>query len=273
LEQGKHALQTWQNFCIVQDWSGSIESPSVGAIGTPESLISAEAGAEAERRELDWLLTPGVLGRSGNLTRVLKYICEERFTGRANQIKEYSIATEALGRRPDFDPNSDTIVRVTVHSLRKRLLEVYQNEGADRPMRLMLPPGHYDPQSVPAAQLEPPGTLTPLPEGAHLTHTDGAASVALDKVDIAWPTQPPARIRLWRWAVIALCVTIATSALWSVRNQQNKGSHTLEFASVAGPLPPPQAAIRALMGSHRQPYVDHSGVTWVTGNYCQGEPT
>jgi len=24
------------------------------------------------------------------------------------------------------------------------------------------------------------------------------------------------------------------------------------------------------MGSHRQPYVDHSGVHWVTGNYCQG---
>ena len=24
------------------------------------------------------------------------------------------------------------------------------------------------------------------------------------------------------------------------------------------------------MGSHRQTYVDHSGVTWATGNYCQG---
>ena len=122
----------------------------MGAIGTSEYVASAEAGAEAERRELDWLLTSGVLGRSGNLARVLKFICEERFAGRAHQIKEYTIATEALGRRPDFDPNSDTIVRVTVHSLRKRLLEVYQNEGAGRPMRLVVPPGHYDPCFVPA---------------------------------------------------------------------------------------------------------------------------
>jgi hypothetical protein len=230
--------------------------------------VHTEARTEAERRELDWLLTSGVLGRSGNLTRVLRYICEERFAGRADQVKEYSIATEALGRRPDFDPNSDTIVRVTVHSLRKRLLEVYQNEGADRPMRLMLPPGHYDPQFVPA-QLEPSETLTPLPPEANLTHS-GPASVALDRVDVAWPAQPPARIRPWSVVVVALCVTIAASALWWARNQQNKGSHPLEFASVAGPLPPPQATIRALMGSHRQPYVDHSGVTWATGNYCQG---
>jgi hypothetical protein len=232
--------------------------------------VHAEAAAEAERRELDWLLTSGVLGRSGNLTRVLKYICEERFAGRANQIKEYSIATEALGRRPDFDPNSDTIVRVTVHSLRKRLLEVYQNEGADRSMRLMLPPGHYDPQFVPTAQLEPPGTLTPLPEEPHLTHPGSTASVALDRVDIAWPAQPPARIRVWPWAVVALCLLTAASALWWARNQQSKRSHPLEFASVAGPLPPAQATIRALMGSHRPAYVDHSGVAWATGNYCQG---
>ena len=104
-----------------------------------------KAPLEAERRELDWLLTSGVLGRSGNLTRVLKYICEERFAGRAHQIKEYTIATEALGRRPDFDPNSDTIVRVTFHSLRKRLVEVYQNEGADRRLWLVVPAGALRP--------------------------------------------------------------------------------------------------------------------------------
>ena len=245
----------------------------MGAIGTPEYVAAAEAGTEAERRELDWLLTSGVLGRSGNLARVLKYICEERFAGRANQIKEYSIATEALGRRPDFDPNFDTIVRVTVHSLRKRLLEVYQNEGADRPMRLMLPPGHYDPRFVPAAQLEPPGTLTSGTEATPPGHSGGTGSVALDRVDTSWPPQRSSRrIQLWSMGVIALSLAIAGAAVWVVRSQQARGLHPLEFASVAGalPLPPPQATIRALMGSGRRPYVDHSGVTWVTGNYCQG---
>jgi hypothetical protein len=71
-------------------------------------------------------------------------------------------------------------------------------------------------------------------------------------------------------AGIALALAVAASAGWVVRSQRSKGP--LEFASFAGSLPPPvpQATIRALMGSHRQPYVDHSGVTWVTGNYCQG---
>ena len=65
--------------------------------------------------------------------------------GRAHLLKEYTIATEALGRRPGFDPHEDTIVRVTVHSLRKRLQEVYQHEGAERSLRMIVPPGRYEP--------------------------------------------------------------------------------------------------------------------------------
>ena len=246
-----------------------IESGAVGAIGTSEYLAPAEAGSEAERRELDWLLTSGVLGRSGNLARVLKYICEERFAGRANQIKEYSIATEALGRRPDFDPNTDTIVRVTVHSLRKRLLEVYQNEGAGRSMRLVIPPGHYDPHFVLAPQLELPHALGSERD----TASPVGSPVALERGDIAWHRQPFARrTQLWLATAIVLSLAIAASAVWQVRSQQNKGLHPLEFASLAGAmrLPPPHAAIWALMGSGRKPYVDHSGVNWVTGKYCQG---
>jgi hypothetical protein len=34
------------------------------------------------------------------------------------------------------------------------------------------------------------------------------------------------------------------------------------------PLPAPQATIRALLGTNRSTYVDHSGLTWNTGNYC-----
>jgi hypothetical protein len=244
----------------------------VGAIGYSEYVATADAGAAAERREVDWLLTSGVLGRSGNLARVLKYICEERFAGRANQIKEYSIATQALGRRPDFDPNTDTIVRVTVHSLRKRLLEVYQNEGADRPMRLILPPGHYDPRFVSAPPLEPSGALTSGTEATPLSHPDATSSVALDRVDTHWlPQQPSRRIEFWPIGLIAL-LAVAASVVWVVRSQQARGLHPLEVASPAGvlPAPPPQATIRALMGSQRQPYADHSGANWVTGNYCQG---
>jgi hypothetical protein len=68
---------------------------------------------EAQREECEWLLTSGVLGSSGNLARVLRYVCEEHFERRGDQIEEYTIAVEALRPRPEFDPRTDTIVRVT----------------------------------------------------------------------------------------------------------------------------------------------------------------
>ncbi len=239
----------------------------MASIGTPEFIAPAEAGSEAERQELDWLLTSGVLGRSGNLTRVLKYICEEHFAGRT-QIKEYTIATEALGRRPDFDPNSDTIVRVTVHSLRKRLLEVYQNEGAGRPMRLVVPPGHYDPSFV-SAPLSPqePSTLEQEEAADH----DGESALSASRQTI--PEHPRAGwgVQLWSMGVIALALLIAVSVWGWNHRQASRLRRADSVSSAASTSPPsPQATIRALMGSGRQPYVDHSGNTWVTGNYCQG---
>jgi hypothetical protein len=246
----------------------------VGAIDTTEYVASAEAGAEAELRELDWLLTSGVLGRSGNLTRVLKYICEERFAGRGHQIKEYTIATQALGRRPDFDPNSDTIVRVTVHSLRKRLLEVYQNEGASRSMRLVLPAGHYDPSFVRSPQPEAPTTLTTGPDATLANHNgESALAGPLHMLDASSQSQRPARRRLiLARGAISLALAIAAGAIWGLRYHQNKAGHTSDpaYLGLGIPLPPPQATIRTLMGTGRRPYVDHSGITWTTGNYCQG---
>jgi hypothetical protein len=238
----------------------------VAAIGTPEYIASAEAGVEAERQELDWLLTSGVLGRSGNLARVLKYICEERFAGRT-QIKEYTIATEALGRRPDFDPNSDTIVRVTVHSLRKRLLEVYQNEGAGRPLRLVVPPGHYDPCFV-AAPL-PPHPTTAEQEAA--ADQDGEHALTTSLPTIPGPPAAPARrVQLWSMGIIALAMFIG---VWVWHRHQASSLHPADSVYSAGATSPPapQETIRALMGAGREPYVDPSGAKWTTGNYCQGE--
>jgi hypothetical protein len=151
---------------------------------TAEDIKPVDNGIEDERQELEWLLTSGVLGRSGSLARVLRYICEEHFTGRAQSIKEYTIATEALGRRPEFDPNSDTIVRVTVHSLRKRLLEVYKKDGASRRLRLVLPPGHYDPHFI----------RMPIPEIPPAQPMDVPSMLTLPEVE-RLPPVPPARNR------------------------------------------------------------------------------
>ena len=235
-----------------------------------EHVPLGDAKTDVERQELDWLLASGVLGRSGNVARVVKYICEERFAGRSHLIKEYTIATEALGRRPDFDPNTDTIVRVTVHSLRKRLKAVYQNEGAARPLRLVVPPGHYDPAFVPTPRIESHDLALPQEPGAS-SESNGRGSVALEGVFQHLPLQASSKpFELWFIGAVALCMAIAASFVLVLRSHPANGLHVMNAVSptAAMPLPAPQATIRALLGTNRPPYVDHSGVHWDTGNYC-----
>ena len=56
---------------------------------------------------------------------------------------------EALGRKADFDPKIDPIVRVQSHRLRLKLREYYDLEGSGDPILIRFPKGHYVPTFVP----------------------------------------------------------------------------------------------------------------------------
>ncbi len=96
------------------------------------------------------ILASGILNRAPNLAHLLTYVCAKYFEGAAEQIKEYNIAVEALGRPADFDQKRDSIVRVEAHRLRKRLREYYEADGADHAIRIDIPPGQYAPRFLPA---------------------------------------------------------------------------------------------------------------------------
>ncbi len=113
------------------------------------SPSSAAPSFPEERAELEWLLKHPEMGRSANLVRFLTYICNRYFEGESDEIREYSIAVEALGRKAaSFDSHVDPIVRVTARALRKKLNEIYGNDGQNRALRIVLPVGHYVPQFV-----------------------------------------------------------------------------------------------------------------------------
>jgi hypothetical protein len=59
-------------------------------------------------------------------------------------ISEYAIATEALGRSPDFDPKLDSTVRVQVARLRAKLKDFYQADHSAFPLRLSVPLGRHE---------------------------------------------------------------------------------------------------------------------------------
>src|SRR6266567_6408265 len=108
--------------------------------------MQAAADFRQERHELDSILASGILNRAPNLAQVLTYVCEKYFEGAAEQIKEYNIAVDALGRPPEFDQKRDSIVRVEAHRLRKRLREYYDGEGAGHEIHVDIPSGQYTPR-------------------------------------------------------------------------------------------------------------------------------
>ena len=88
-------------------------------------------------------------GRSGSL---LRFLLERTLAGQAEQLKEYTVGAEALGRGNSFDPRTDAIVRVEISRLRSRLSHYYATEGATNPVRIAIPKGSYAPvvESAPA---------------------------------------------------------------------------------------------------------------------------
>ena len=60
------------------------------------------------REQLKRILASSGFRNSEALRHLLHYTVEAALSGNADQLKEYSIAVEALGRPPSFDPHQDT---------------------------------------------------------------------------------------------------------------------------------------------------------------------
>jgi len=110
---------------------------------------SASAGFPEEKAELEWVLSHPEISRSASLVRFLSFICNKYFDGESKEIREHTIAVQALGRREsNFDSHADPIVRVTARTLRKKLQTLYRGDARDHQLQIVLPLGHYVPQFV-----------------------------------------------------------------------------------------------------------------------------
>jgi len=78
-----------------------------------------------------------------SLSRLLQYCAKQSMEHPDDLLKEYQIAREVYGRGPDFDPQSDSCVRVQAGRLRVKLAEYYATEGSNDPVVVKLPKGGY----------------------------------------------------------------------------------------------------------------------------------
>jgi Tol biopolymer transport system component len=101
--------------------------------------------AAAVRAQLDKILSSRSFSGADRATGFLRFVVDKTLAGEADQLKEYVLAVEALGRKPSFDPRIDPIVRVEAGRLRGRLEEYYQTEGSGDDLLITLPRGGYVP--------------------------------------------------------------------------------------------------------------------------------
>jgi hypothetical protein len=242
-------------------------------------LQSVIHSLDAERAEVDLLLNSRTFARTNNLGRFLSFVCDKYFEGAVSEIKEYSIAVQALGRPPEFDPQLDTVVRVTAHNLRKRLELYYANEGADHPVHLFLPPGHYIPQFVHQGQNGAArNRVVTLPEQSEpifARRVPGGPGLEISPIPAA---VPPLSRPQSRTAIIAVAVGLGVLLggliffyLWShkarSRTVQLNAASSSATLIVAGP------EIHALVGSDRAAYLDRAGLSWQSDRFCSGGNT
>src|SRR5262245_52469417 len=85
---------------------------------------------EAVQEQLHRILSSATFARNQRLSRFQRFVVERHLAGEDSALKESLIAVEVFGRRPDYDPKIDAIVRTEAIRLRARLSKYYAANGA-----------------------------------------------------------------------------------------------------------------------------------------------
>ena len=104
------------------------------------------ASLEARRQALRHVLDSTIFRKNPRLSALLHYLCLRAEDSTGEPPKEYTIATDVFKRSPRFDSSTDSIVRVEMYRLRKKLRDFYQSEGAAEPLQILLEAGVYRPR-------------------------------------------------------------------------------------------------------------------------------
>jgi hypothetical protein len=156
--------------------------------------------------------------RSPRLRELLLYICERSLQNRTEELREQQIGCGVFGRKSDYNPGEDNIVRVEIRQLRKRLQEYFANEGKEDPYEILIPKGAY----VPVIELR--GKPEPTPD------MPAEASVA--------PAAPKPSMQWIYGSLIAVLAVACTWMWWENHKMQQQVAAVVRAAPDRGPLWP-----------------------------------
>jgi hypothetical protein len=107
---------------------------------------SSEEEQRLVRDELAALLQSPHFSNSKRYPALLSYVVEKALAGSHEGLKERVLGVEVFHRPPDYDSNSDTVVRVAAGEVRRRLALVYHESENEHAVEIVLPAGSYVPE-------------------------------------------------------------------------------------------------------------------------------
>jgi hypothetical protein len=112
---------------------------------------------EAARAQVERIFQSKTFRSSDVLRHLLSYLVDASLAGTADELKEYTVAVDALGKPSSYDPRQESAVRMQVGRLRQKLVEYYRTEGIDDPIIVDLPKGGFrvlfEPRKTPFEEL------------------------------------------------------------------------------------------------------------------------
>jgi hypothetical protein len=109
-------------------------------------IPTSEADRELVRAELEAILSSYHFRGSKRYPSLLRYVVEAALEGRAADLKERTLGVEVFGRDPQYDTNSDPVVRISAGEVRKRIAQYYHENKEFAQVRVELPLGNYAPE-------------------------------------------------------------------------------------------------------------------------------
>ncbi len=188
---------------------------------------------------------------------LLRYLVEQTQIGRGAQLKERLLGIEVFHRAPDYDTNTDPVVRVTAAEVRKRIAQYYQEPDHTGELRIDLPTGSYSPrffrspvEIIPVANL-----AAELPEPENGAEA-GEAAMMEPTMPLALPesvsSAPKLRQPLRPWLTILASICCGAFLAWLALRSMAVVASWREHAerSFWAPLTVGDAPILVLIGHH-----------------------
>src|ERR1700691_1401194 len=109
--------------------------------------------ASHPRELLERIVASDPFQKSKRLRDLLLFLGERSLQDPYCTLREQEIGVEVFGRPPDYDTSHDTLVRVHVSQLRKKLHDYFLAEGRNEPLVIEIPKGSYVPLFRPRTEI------------------------------------------------------------------------------------------------------------------------